>query len=187
MNNPSTESVPESNSCIPQISLVDFIESLKEIDHPSPLHAIRELLGRLELSEEDLKSFGNFDKEKYCRNLVSRDENFEVLLLCFESGQRTPIHDHAGSACGVKVIQGEGVETVFKKSDGGWLYPTGSHRLPKNGVVGSVDMDIHRLSNLQGMEGRLITLHVYSPPLGEVSNYSIDDNSVVLVKAAERL
>ncbi len=186
MNNLSTESTHDSTEFVPKLSLNEFIECLNAIDHAIPLTALKELLGRLDSDESDLAPHLHFAQQKYQRNLVFRNEKFEVLLLCFESGQRTPIHDHAGCACGVKVIQGKGVETGFENSDGGWLFATGSWPLPTEGVVGSEDMDIHQLSNLQPTGQRLVTLHVYSPPLGEVGNYSITDNSVVQVKATER-
>ena len=48
-------------------------------------------------------------------------------------------------------------------------------------VCGSEDADIHQISNLQPDGQELITLHVYTPPLGRVGNYSLTDNTVTQV------
>jgi len=168
------------------MNIPELLDRLDEINETLSLNDLQELLGQLHVSPDKICESVQFCDDKYQRNLLRRTSNYEALLLCFEPGQRTPIHDHAGSACGVKVIDGEGVETVFETTPDGWLYATGSARLPAGGVVGSVDMDVHQLSNLQSDGKRLITLHIYSPPLGEVGNYCIEDNSVNYVTAESR-
>jgi cysteine dioxygenase len=168
------------------MNISEFLDQLDAASQPISLESLKGWLGQLELEPEHVSDFLNFENDKYQRNLLRRTANYEALLLCFEAGQRTPIHDHSGSACGVKVIQGAGIETSFKSSADGWLFATGSTELPQGGVVGSQDMDIHQLSNLQIDGRRLVTLHIYSPPLGEVGNYCIEDNSVKQVNASVR-
>ena len=163
-----------------------FLEALDQHPDALKLEEIKSLLDQLELDEEFIRQYVHFDDGTYRRNLLHRCDNFEALVLCFEAGQRTPIHDHAGSACGVRVIEGVGTETIFDMTIDGWLFATGSQQLPQGGVVGSNDMDIHQLSNLQPEGRRMVTLHIYSPPLGAVGNYSIEDNSVRQVTAATR-
>lgn len=165
------------------MKLNHFLEELDRCSEPLPLIKLKKLLSQLDFNSEVAQEFQQFSEDNYQRNLLRRSSNYEALLLCFEAGQRTPIHDHAGSACGVKVIEGTGVETSYNVTEDGWLFATGSHELPAGGVVGSNDMDIHQLSNLQPDSQRLVTLHVYSPPLGEVGNYSTTDNSVKRVTA----
>lgn len=143
-------------------------------------------LSQLDIDRSGVRDYLLFDHETYQRNLLHCTANYEALLLCFEAGQRTPIHDHAGSACGVKVVEGTGVETMFKFTSDGWVFATGSRELHQGGVVGSNDLDTHQLSNLQSDGKRLVTLHIYSPPLGVVGNYSITDNSVTRVKTPTR-
>lgn len=163
--------------------MLDYLDTLKS---PATLGELKNALGQLEPGPDDLQQHLHFDSCTYQRNLLRKNENYEALILCFEAGQRTPIHDHAGSACGVKVLQGVGVETIFDTCSDGWIFATGSHELPANGVVGSNDMDIHQLSNLQTDGQPLVTLHIYSPPLGEVGNYCLEDNSIKYVTAAQR-
>jgi len=59
------------------------------------------------------RQYAKFKQGHYTRNLIGFDEKFTILLLCWERGQMSPIHDHAGSNCWVKVLEGELQETVY--------------------------------------------------------------------------
>ncbi len=169
------------------MNLNQFFEELDVYKEPIPLICLKGLLNKLEVDIEDVCECMEFSDKNYTRNLLHRGRAYEALLLCFAPGQRTPIHDHAGSACGVKVIKGNGTETIFERSEDGWLYATGSNTLPEGGVVGSNDMDTHQLSNLQPEAAQLVTMHIYSPPLGKVGSYSLTDNTVKTIQAATRI
>lgn len=168
------------------MNISQFLDQLDKLAGPIPLHELKELLEQLEIEPAEVQRHMQFNEAKYQRNLLRRTPAYEALLLCFEAGQRTPIHDHCGSACGVRIIEGAAMETIFQPTPDGWLYATGTVNLPQGGVVGSNDMDIHQLSNLQTDRQRLVTLHIYTPPLGEVGNYSITDNTVTKVMAPTR-
>ena len=36
-------------------------------------------------------------RTQYTRNLVGYNNSFTLLMLCWDRGQESPIHDHAGS------------------------------------------------------------------------------------------
>lgn len=43
----------------------------------------------------------------YTRNLVATDgKNYTVLLLCWNPGRESPIHDHPCEGCWVKTVSG---------------------------------------------------------------------------------
>ena len=168
-----------------ELRLPGLVKRLRQYGEPVDFADLKELLWRLDIREEDIQPYLQFDASTYQRNEVVKTDHFEMLFLCFEAGQRTPIHDHAGSACAVKVVRGTGTETLFETSiEGGWLFASDSRELPAGGVVGSFDMDTHQLSNLQSSGKQLVTLHIYSPPLTQVGNYSMIDNSVKQVTPA---
>jgi cysteine dioxygenase len=165
------------------MNLEQFFDRLDALGQNVALCDLKGLLADLHIEESDLAELMCFDPGHYMRNRILRTDSYEVLVLCFAAGQRTPIHDHAGSACGVKVLEGTASETIFQRTEDGWLFPTETRQLLPGGVVGSFDSDTHQLSNLQSGGQRLVTLHVYSPPLREVGNYSLTSNEVVLVRA----
>jgi len=165
------------------LNLTQFLDQLERFEQNISSKELEEHLKALTFSDEELKRFQCFESSRYVRNLIYRGVHFEVLLLCFEAGQRTPIHDHAGSACGVKIIRGTGMESVYGATDDHWIYPIGTSELNAGDVLSSNDSDTHQLSNLQADGKQLVTLHVYSPPLVLVGNYSITDNTVTHVSA----
>ena len=99
------------------------------------------------------------------------------VLLCWRSGQRSPIHNHPGAVGGVRVLRGIATETLFDFGPCGLVKATFSRDLRTGDVAASQDSDMHQLSNLQ-VEGQdLMTLHIYSPPLLRMRTYSLTDRS----------
>ena len=158
-------------------SLNQFLKKMTSAEAAPSLDQIKTWLAPVELDAETIGRFSNFNEEHYTRNTIYRNDQFEALLLCFTPGQKTPIHDHAGSACGVKVIQGTGRETRFLRDEYGALHFDGTDVLPQGGVVGSFDEDKHELENESSTEP-LMTLHIYAPPLNEVGYYSLEHDHV---------
>lgn len=143
-----------------------------------PLDEIIAWLNNNEFDVEQLEPWLRFDPERYQRNLLHAGPAYQALLLCWRNGQRSPIHDHRGSACGVKVISGRATETTFDFADNGMIYPVSSRHLDEGSVCGSFDADMHQVSNLQPDEADLVTMHIYSPPLLSMNMYSLTESQV---------
>jgi cysteine dioxygenase len=141
----------------------------------SRAHLIEELR-RLTISADDLGPYVRFGRFAYRRNEIHRGLTYQALVLCWRSGQRSPIHDHRGSACAVRVIEGIAAETVFERSPCGLVYPTHSLWHAAGSVSGKSDDDIHQMGNLQPTGQDLITLHVYSPMLTKMRVYTLGDS-----------
>jgi cysteine dioxygenase len=97
-----------------------------------------------------------------------------MWVMCWRNGQRSPIHDHIGSSCAVRVIEGALTETLFDFAPNGHVKPTCSRDLIPGTVFGGEDTDVHQVSNLQAHNADLVTLHIYSPPLQAMGTYSLD-------------
>jgi DMSO/TMAO reductase YedYZ molybdopterin-dependent catalytic subunit len=132
-------------------------------------------LRRLDLTRADLAGWVHFSDKSYQRNLVRAADGYHVWVMCWRNGQRSPIHDHAHSACSVRVLEGTATITDFARAANGHVKAMGSNDLPPGGVVCSADDDLHQISNLQAGNADLITLHVYAPPLLRMGVYSITD------------
>ena len=73
---------------------------------------IARLLKDYSSSHDDWRPWALFDPASYTRNLVYRDERFELLILCWGAGQVSPIHNHEGQDCWMAVLDGETREPV---------------------------------------------------------------------------
>ena len=125
-----------------------------------------------------MQHYALFSDKRYQRNLMQEGPSYQALVLCWRAGQRSPIHDHAGSSCGVRVIEGTAVETLFERTEAGHVYATGSRELTPGHCCVSADSDIHQLSNLQSDGRDLVTMHIYSPPLLVMGMYSLTETIV---------
>ncbi len=160
------------------IGLGEFLEWMDGFKERVPLKEMRSKLEDLNICLDDVSEYVRFSNDRYQRNLLHAGEGYHALILCWKNGQRSPIHDHRGSSCGVRVLSGVATETLFKRNTKGLIYPVSSRELPADGVCGSQDSDIHQVSNLQDGDADLVTLHIYSPPLMLMGTYSLTEETV---------
>ncbi|MCM3875158.1 MAG: cysteine dioxygenase family protein [Thermoanaerobaculia bacterium] len=154
-------------------SLDLLLEELDARRERIPLHELKRALGGLTITLEDVKQFVVFGDVTYRRNLVHTGPAYQALVLCWRNGQRSPIHDHQGSTCGVRVLQGTALETVFSRARNRMIYAERSRSIGPGTICATEDADIHQVSNLAEDGGDLVTLHVYSPPLLKMGTYSL--------------
>jgi len=143
-------------------------DPLRSRANPLSTEELCNLLKVLSIHRDELAQFAHFEETHYCRNRIFRNDALDVLLLCWRPTQRTPIHDHTGSTCGVYVVQGEATEIGFNPSGVGLLVPTDCKRLYAGDITVSVDSDAHLVGNFAAPQQDLITLHCYSPPLSSM-------------------
>lgn len=155
-----------------------IFRELNQFSESIPLDRLQAWHARTDVKFDELREFLRFHPRHYVRNLVHAGAAYHALLLCWRSGQRSPIHDHVGSCCAVKVLRGIAVETIFQRAPNGMIYPDRSLHLDVGSVTVSQDEDIHQMSNLSPHGTDLVTLHIYSPPLLHMNVYSLTDASV---------
>jgi cysteine dioxygenase len=158
-------------------SLRGLYEYLDGLERQAALSELTTRLTRLDVRCEDFAEWIRFSDRQYARNLARAGHWYHALILCWKNGQRSPIHDHCGSSCGVRVLRGTLTETLFEVTANGHLKATGSRDLPAGAVCGSLDSDIHQISNLQSGTADLVTLHIYSPPLLWMGTYTLVDRT----------
>lgn len=129
--------------------------------------------------EESWRPYVNYREDTYCRNLIWRCEEFELLLLCWEEGQESPIHDHAGQQCWMAVLEGELEEVHYQAGDHqeaahadstGPLRPGRATAFPAGGVAYiHDDIALHLIRPKAG--GRGASLHLYSSPIDACTKF----------------
>ena len=155
-------------------NLYTFLDNLKD---PAPLKELADLVRQVAIPWDELTSYVRFSRQGYTRNLVRAGPWYQVLILCWRNGQRSPIHDHVGSHCVVRVLRGVLTETRFEFAANDHVKAVASCDHPPGSVLAGKDRDLHQISNLDAGMTDLVTLHVYSPPLLQMGTYSIMDAS----------
>ena len=162
----------ETDSALRQtFSLPALIAELQSQTSSPSLEQIFDWLENAEVSAEELAPYSGFKEGNYWRHLVCRNEFVEMLVLCWRPGQRTPIHDHNGSHGGVRVCEGTMWETTFTYDSTKGLEYKSAREYSPGAVTGSDVPDIHQLGNPDVSEQDMITIHIYSPPLGVLHTY----------------
>jgi cysteine dioxygenase len=158
----------------PPAPLAPLLAYLHGLQHQrADLAVLQRLLTESHVTLDDLRGYLRFADDCYRRNLVAESPWFNLLVLCWKSGQRSPIHDHAQSVCAFKVLTGVCSETAFRFSPWGQVVPERTRDYLAGEIVASHDSETHQVSNLQAEGTALVTLHVYSPPLKTMKVYSL--------------
>jgi cysteine dioxygenase len=118
-------------------SLEELQHALTQASRPLSPNELTNLFKQHNYSLTDLLPWIKFDSNSYCRNRVLISEHAELLIMCWRSGQLSPIHNHKGSACCIRVISGQATEIAYEPTDCGQLAPSGISRFKQGQVFAS--------------------------------------------------
>ena len=161
-----------------EISLAKLINVLKNdwsVINPARM---QDILNRLVVTTEEVEPHALFSEKRYARNLVYKDREFEIMIMCWKAGQRSSIHDHAGSLGGIRILQGELTECLFERAANGMIKSLSSADYAIEEARVEETSLIHQISNLQAEEGKTVSVHIYIPPLVRMNVYSLEDPAV---------
>ncbi|KAI9011101.1 RmlC-like cupin domain-containing protein [Gaertneriomyces semiglobifer] len=164
--------------------------SLAEPLTSSNLPNVQRLMSSYAPNPEDYSQFKYHDASKpYTRILIDSGNGiFNLMLLVWTQGKASPIHDHSGAHCLMKVLEGELVETQYEwpsdtKSDHSddSRVDSGNEEEPmhvkqeklyhKSQVAYIHDkIGLHRVSN-PSESATAVSLHLYTPPYQECKTF----------------
>jgi cysteine dioxygenase len=161
-----------------QLSLAALINVLERDSSAIGPATMQDILERLVVLPEELQGHTLFSDKRYARNLIYKTGEFEIMVMCWNSGQRSSIHDHAGSLGGLKILHGTLTESQFEKAPNGMIKSLSSVDYKAGAIRVEGTSLIHQISNLQPENCRAISVHIYVPPLVRMNVYSLEDPSV---------
>ncbi len=141
---------------------------------------VDEVILQLQPSWSELKRHTRFAPGRYTRNLLFRNDEFELLLNCWDRQARSPIHGHGGELCWFAPLVGSFELRDYRLVEGG-LSPGHAvlemERFRREVGPGEIDRrdedhDVHLVSVAQG-EGHAISLHLYARPVDECLVYDL--------------
>lgn len=163
-----------------------FIEGLISIPEKDfSVENIFDYLAKTPIDADSLAPYLNFSKKCYTRNLVYKNELFEVMTLCWDVGQCSRIHNHHEQMCWMSVPIGKLKGQNFKQLelDEAANYckiEESSDFILDIEQPASVEMDepIHQILNLPEYDERAVSVHIYSKPFDRCLVYSKPKNEV---------
>lgn len=158
-----------------------LLARLDALSGPPAARELRAMLVDPDLSDEALMDglapHCSWEACGYTRNLVRESEHYQLFAMCWGPGQRSSIHDHAGSACGLRVVRGDLTEIRYRRVAEGVARREGEPSVFEEGsVCVSYDADIHVVANLPtrawDAKRHMVSMHVYTPPLNAWNCYA---------------
>jgi len=166
-------------------NLIKVFEDAKDVIEDQTLQTrVRALMEDYSTNHDDWKKFEIFNDNHYTRNLVGANDHFELMVLCWRSGQGSRIHNHQDSHCFMSILNGQMTEHLYMLVDNEGKYyfenerPTPVGHCPKmeetkttryvKGEVGYINdkMGLHVVRTGELYDG--VTLHLYAPPITKV-------------------
>ncbi len=164
------------------VAVTEWAERLARI--PEPEFTIERVLAFLrenEIEPDTLRPYEYFSKGNYTRNLIFKNEIFEVMAICWEIGQASRIHNHRDQNCWMAVPVGRLRVQNFRVEDrdparGTCRLVATDHYDMHPGNPGAVQPHepVHQVLNLPEFNQRAISIHVYSRPILSCEVYSLE-------------
>ena len=139
---------------------------LDALEGRADLNVLGALLDAARLTVEDVREECHFQEAKYSRNRIASGPWYDLFVMGWRPGQSSCIHDHAGSSCALRIVQGTATELGFIPIGPGSeiVRPAGSQTYDTGRQCLAQDGDVHQIVNRDPTEN-LVTIHIYSPPL----------------------
>ena len=118
----------------------------------------------LELEKKDWSNYYFFENSNYTRNAVIDNELFSLIILCWDKGSSSSIHNHPCEGCWIVGLEGSIEENRYVQLKDGTLKEENSTILKPGEISWMHDsIGFHKVGNSSSTE-KAVTLHIYSPP-----------------------
>src|SRR6185436_11651413 len=85
-------------------SIIDGLRSVS--DEEFTCDNVYQFLADNPVNVDSITRYFHWSTEHYTRNLIFRDDRFEMLAVCWESGQASQVHNHSEQKCWMTVPVG---------------------------------------------------------------------------------
>jgi cysteine dioxygenase type I len=163
------------------IGIRDFARWLEEIPEKE-FHRDRilDFMRGHKVDSATLEPYLYFSSEHYTRNLIQRTPVFELIAICWDIGQESPIHNHCDQECWMSAPIGKVKVNNFRlvRRDPAISFcelEPSNHFIIDPDTPNEVDpsQPIHVVANPASFGARAVTLHVYSKPYDTCEVYDL--------------
>lgn len=157
-------------AAVPISNVISGLTSIPEADFTCD--NVYDFLGDHPIDVDSISRYFHWRSEFYTRNLIYRDDRFEMMAICWETGQKSVVHNHAGQNCWMTVPVGKllgqnfGVIEIDETKGFCKLVETDTFEL-SDCLTAKVELEqpIHQILNLAEYGQRAVSVHIYSRPI----------------------
>ena len=145
---------------------------------------VYQYLGETPVNVDSQLRYFHWSPDFYTRNLIYKDDRFEMMVVCWERGQASRVHNHADQKCWMTVpvgkLQGQNftVDEIDEARGYCKLRETDTFELA-DCLAAKVELEepIHQILNLDQYAQRAVSLHIYSKPFASCLSYCRDTDT----------
>ena len=154
-------------------SLSKLLLQLDNISGKEKVAVFASRMHQVNLGKKEVQEYCMWSNSSLTGNYLRKTEEYELLLLCWEPGQRSTIHGHNGQRGWCYIIEGTIIEEQFEFPKTQGKMRLMSTILLNQGELVHIrdDIGLQRLINVSDNE-RAITLHLYVKPLGSINVFN---------------
>jgi len=178
------------------VTIDEFAKRLAAIPEPEFTHeSVLRFLRENRVDRSTLAPYLYFGSDHYTRNLILRNDLFELIAICWDIGQKSPIHNHRDQRCWMAMPYGKlqiHNFALMKKDESKNFCELRSHGQFLLDMDSPTEVDpeepIHQVLNLQQFNSRAVSLHIYSRPYDTCEVYDLKGKcyeDVLLVNTSE--
>lgn len=162
------------------LKLTDGLRSIP--DELFDCQYVYDFLSETPVDLDSISKYCFWSKEFYTRNLIYKDDRFELMAVCWEPGQASRVHNHANQRCWMTVPSGRlkgqnfAVDEIDETRGHCKLRETDSFEL-SDCLASKVELEepIHQILNIA--DERAISIHIYSRPFNRCISYCRNTNT----------
>lgn len=166
------------------VKIENLIEGLREFpDSDFTCDNVYQFLAENPVEVDSISPFFFWSDKFYTRNLIYKDDRFELMAVCWESGQVSRIHNHADQKCWMSVpvgkLRGQNFRAleIDEQKKLCRLEETDTFDL-SDCLSAKVELEepIHQILNLAEFNQRAVSVHIYSKPFSKCLSYCRETN-----------
>ena len=163
-------------------TVVDGLRAIADADFTCD--NVYEFLGQKPVDVDSITKYFHWSSNFYTRNLIYKDDRFEVMAICWDVGQVSRVHNHWDQKCWMTVpvgrLLGQNFAVVDIDETNGFckLRETDSFELA-DCLAAKVELEepIHQVKNLADYGERAVSIHIYSKPYDRCLSYCRDTDT----------
>jgi predicted metal-dependent enzyme (double-stranded beta helix superfamily) len=133
---------------------------------------------------DSITQYFHWSPNFYTRNLIYKDDRFELMAICWDTGQVSRVHNHSEQKCWMTVpvgkLQGQNfaIEAIDESKGYCRLVETDTFEMSEN-MPAKVELEepVHQILNLPEYGQRAVSLHIYSRPYDRCLSFCRDTDT----------
>jgi len=160
-------------------SVHNLIAGLRSIpDEGFTCDGVYEYLGDNPVDIDSVAKYLHWSSNFYTRNLIYKDERFEMMAICWEKGQVSRVHNHWDQKCWMTVpvgrLQGQNFAVAEIDESRGHCRLVETNRFELSDCLAAkveLEEPVHQILNLDEYDQRAVSIHIYSKPYDRCLSY----------------